>query len=176
MTALWRRCASVLAVTSRRSGWKPEKRLAPIGVDRGPVRLRWRWSSPVEAVRTVSGYRSTAPARIPVRRVTVRPCTGPRAIPRPISRRPDVRCSPDAPARCPARGTPSYRRGSPPRRLRIPAPCGPRGGVVVERGAYGESRWRSRGKRTASRMLFRSSIVITSRSAPSPQPAWGGIP
>ena len=41
---------------------------------------------------------------------------------------------------------------------------------------YGDSRCRSRGKRTASRMLSSPSIVITSRSAPSPQPAWGGIP
>ncbi len=41
---------------------------------------------------------------------------------------------------------------------------------------YGLRRWRSRGNNTASRILSRSSIVITSRSPPSPQPACGGIP
>ena len=41
---------------------------------------------------------------------------------------------------------------------------------------YGLSRWRSRGNNTASRMLSRSSIVMRRRSAPNPQPAWGGMP
>jgi predicted nucleic acid-binding protein len=45
-----------------------------------------------------------------------------------------------------------------------------------EASPQGESRCLSLGNRTASLMLSRSSIVMTRRSAPSPQPAWGGIP
>ena len=42
--------------------------------------------------------------------------------------------------------------------------------------AYGDRRCRSRGNSTASRMLSSPSIVMTRRSPPRPQPAWGGIP
>jgi hypothetical protein len=48
--------------------------------------------------------------------------------------------------------------------------------LADQRLRQGLSRCRSRGNRTASRMLSKSSIVVTSRSAPIPQPAWGGIP
>src|SRR5512136_2797822 len=41
---------------------------------------------------------------------------------------------------------------------------------------HGTSRWRSRGKITASLMFGSPSMVMTRRSAPRPQPAWGGIP
>ena len=48
--------------------------------------------------------------------------------------------------------------------------------LVDEIRFHGTSRCMSRGKRTASRMFDSPSIVMISRSAPRPHPAWGGIP
>jgi hypothetical protein len=76
------------------------------------------------------------------------------------------------------RSCPLRRAGSPDRDSSLTAPFGrsPRLRGPRDLASYGLRRWRSRGKMTASRMLSSPSIVITSRSPPSPQPAWGGIP